>query len=87
MTALKVQVTQEHIDLGTRSDSLTCPIALALKTLGYTAPIVNSLFITLDPTAPFNSLLWLSQKVVDWLEKFDDGKKVPPFEFELSIPD
>jgi hypothetical protein len=82
-----VKVTQEHIDKGKRIDCYHCPVALALLDV-FKVKTVNvgafDLRIGLFPdnlifTVPTPSL------VERFIYRFDEGRSVEPFEFELSL--
>lgn len=77
---IKVSVTQKHIDEGVKSDNKTCPIALALKELGFKNPSVGCDSALIEKTVyrlPIDA-----ENFIDKLDFF--GKKsVAPFKFEL----
>jgi hypothetical protein len=90
---MQVSVTSQHIEHGVVADCQHCPIAVALAALGFD--------VTVDPTrVVFYSraddegefigdvlgevkLPWAARR---FLRRFDLGKPVQPFVFELAIP-
>lgn len=80
---LTVNVTQQHIQKGTRNDCRRCPVALALNEQH---PCENGwrvswLYARRDPSVLGAKLPENAQRFVT---KFDDGKRnVEPFTFDL----
>lgn len=79
---ITVQVTEEDIKGGLRESCHACPIALALKRLGYERPTVDGVAIDLDTLTTIPS----PDVVNDFVIAFDKGDKVKPFAFDLEIP-
>lgn len=72
---LTVQVTKEDIASGLKGHSEKCPIGLAMTRHG----VVIGEGITIDEKN--------KAKVFDFMEKFDLGQQVSPFEFTMrTIP-
>ena len=77
-----IKVTQEHIDSGVRGDCSKCPIALAISEQvnnrvgvskgGIIIPYLYETFLETPPLAR------------EFIEKFDAGKEVEPFVFNLE---
>jgi hypothetical protein len=78
---MTIQVTQEDISNGRRASCTDCPIALGLdRSLGFRCDGVGSLFAQIsgeDIALPPNAL--------NFLNRFDAGLPVQPFEFELDL--
>lgn len=76
---MKIKVTKEHIDKGVKGSWDCCPIALAIKEqLNIESIEVNDELISTqerDYRTPLSC--------VNFMEKFDEGDPVTPFEFEL----
>jgi len=85
-----VKVTKNHIDRGKPDSCYNCPIALALHEADYAV----SYMVTVSPVhvhLEFSGIetemdLPLPQIACDFIDDFDNGRKVKPFEFELEIP-
>jgi hypothetical protein len=79
-----IQVTQEHIDHGTRNSCYECPVALALheNLLGKNeVRVIHYIeIIGEDVSLKYK----LPDSVVHFIKRFDKGIKVEPFEFELT---
>lgn len=76
---MKITVTQEDIDNGERGDECRCPIALALnrivpggKVHSYSAELPKG-----------REEIPLPSAACYFVEKFDTGKPVQPFTFDL----
>lgn len=78
---MKISVTQEHIKKGKPRAHCACPVALAIKEVTPWCPMVDSKFVE------FGSFVMdLPQEVTTFIDLFDHGHPVEPFEFELEIP-
>ena len=81
---IKVKVKKEHINKGKRGVCQLCPIALALKDMGYKYVVVSGLAIDFYHG---NNQYFVSNtnKVVNFITTFDrEGKNaVKPVEFTL----
>lgn len=84
---MKIEVKQEHIEKGKRQDACHCPVALAIKdTVKVKFVYVHLFEINLKKKWARKAVeITLSKKVEKFVKKFDDGKKVKPFSFELKI--
>lgn len=87
---MKVQVTQDHIDNGHRNSAVSCPIALALKetpgatnvSVGIgTASIGYGNVLRYDYKRTYYHLPW---QATEFIDRFDFGDPVQPFEFEME---
>lgn len=79
---IKVKVTQQCINEGIPEDPSCCPIALAISggdnRQSFIA--VNPQHVTLD----FGAYYTLPIEAIGFIEDFDSGKAVAPFEFEMT---
>ncbi len=82
-----VTVTQAHIDNGSRS-STDCPIALAiLERLPHLACVeVDSNGVELICLNDDDIVCALPDEALRFINRFDFGAEVAPFEFSLHIP-
>ncbi len=93
---IPVNVTQKHIDIGDISKN-SCPVALALKDVGVTSPVVFNDFMT---GYYKGEKFWIDcpKEISDWIIDFDmnpddlcsfepNRGAVKPFSFELPIDD
>lgn len=82
-TSMKISITQSDIDQGKRHEARFCPIAMAASRAfhrdiwigwirGYSHPHVS-------PEVVFS----LPADARVFVQEFDDGKEVQPFEFEV----
>lgn len=78
---IRVEVTEADIAAGLPDACFSCPIALALKRLGYERPSVDGVAIELDTLTTVPS----PDVVNDFVIAFDKGDKVEPFAFELEV--
>ena len=82
-----ITVTQDDIDKGSRGESCKCPVALALKRAvphSDGVEVCEHFFVFHDAGVRwFTSLLPL--EVVRFVEEFDAGGKVEPFEFQMTF--
>lgn len=81
-----VVVTQEHIDKGHRNSVTSCPVALALDDLRVHV-WGGDVCLSRDGTHQgehFN--VTLPGEVSAWVNDFDDGLPVTPFEFDIEWP-
>ena len=82
---MKIEVTQKHIDLGERESSCSCPVALSLSDLGWARPIVCWFAQDLGAQGVKKHIrISLPEYVREWIDAFDRGCLVEPFEFELD---
>ena len=82
MKTLTVRVLRRHIKKGNKDTITMCPIALALKDMGFNLPRVyacGSIRHTRNTYAEYNTM------VANFIDSFDSGKPVSPFSFKLRI--
>jgi hypothetical protein len=79
---MTIHVTQEHIDKGLKSCG-GCPIALALRDAGFNDVVVFQRRFIYDARrgSPSHTL---PPEAREFIEKFDKGRTVQPFSFELE---
>ena len=91
---IRIRVTDEHIRLGCRGDTLRCPVARAITArFSPQANIVVNVYkgavsLRLGPLKEHWSPL--SKRVQDWIEDYDydpSSGVCQPFQFMLNIPD
>lgn len=83
--SVKLEITQSHIDDGVRTDATLCPIALALKSIGYEAIQVGRSGVYVpDPGHGNKTLLYLSTEATQFVHDFDHGFPVEPCTLELK---
>lgn len=95
-----IEVTQEHIDKGERSNALSCPVALAVRE-ALDAKKENEVAVSfrwITHLKEYRGWRTLFQKTQDWISypspkkvqefitDFDNGEPVAPFSFELKQP-
>lgn len=76
-----IQVTQEHIRKGRPAIKRYCPVALALHDAGYLNARVGVFDVYITAS---RSLDIVGTPVYEWIRRFDEGKPVEPFEFDLD---
>ena len=85
---LQINVTQELIDQGVKRDCLMCPFALAsCKAVEHTKYwFVASLRDRLRLITPSGTDcdIMYPRRAIDWIQRYDDDKKVRPISFELD---
>ena len=80
---MRIEVTQEDIDLGEPCDPLLCPVALAIdRQLPGSDCEVEYCTIDLEPGMVFKT----PQSVRNFIAAFDEEEPVAPFSFDLDIP-
>ena len=78
---MKVLVRRKHIREGNPNDAKRCPIALALREMGFSDPAVNHQDIEFSRQLKAE-LPGVAQK---FIMKFDNFEKVKPFSFLLRV--
>jgi len=83
---MQINVTQQHIDNGIKSDCRLCPIALALLPLFTNLPIeVDSCCIEIGCCIGSDDIQYYSpDSVIKFITAFDSSFPVKPFYFELQ---
>ena len=85
---MKINVTATDIDKGIRSDDTHCPIALAVKRALRKR---KGLFVTdigiewENKDERIEKLCGLPARARKFVERFDEGKPVKPFSFNIEV--
>lgn len=83
---MKIKVTQQDIDYGTQQSCSRCPIALAINRLSCVKKVlVSSTTIMVYVEDSAGDIYRLPDEACSFVDRFDNGKFVMPFEFD--IPD
>lgn len=77
----KIQVTREDIQAGKCGDPEFCPIALAAKRVFKETMLVGT--YDMNPLNNSFNRIELPAHAREFICRFDDNKKVEPFEFEV----
>lgn len=80
---MTIHVIQEDINNGKRMHCSDCPVALAVKrkfNLPSYAVVVSHSTIRFD-----NNVVTIPEIVSDFISKFDNGRYVTPFSFEIEL--
>lgn len=81
---VKVEVKAKHIKAGLPENFRFCPIALAVKDKGFQRP-----YVTVEVSAYDKEdnpvVASLPLKALNFIDKFDEGKKVKPFSFVANF--
>lgn len=82
---MRIAVTQENIDKGVRGETSNCPIALAVKALGYEYVCVGAESVDALRGSDGRAFLWyLPNEATSFVHAFDEGRKVAPFTFDFD---
>jgi len=85
---LTINVTARDIEYGKRLSCQSCPIARACRRLKYFQNCaVSNLRIYFNRVVTTDNSIELPREASEFIEKFDRGKKVKPFKFEIEVPD
>lgn len=84
MKRVKVEVTKEHIKEGSPGVASCCPIARAVRVLGLESPRVYPDGIYFGDYY-CRQLVRLPRSASRFVNAFDAGKKVKPFNFFLEV--
>jgi hypothetical protein len=76
-----INVTQDDIDKGEPCRAFCCPIALAIER--QTKALPESVVVYRQITIGSKFIMDSPPEVLNFIDKFDDGKNVEPFSFEL----
>lgn len=83
---LEIEVLDEDIQKGDQDDCHQCALARAIKRR--VAPYFKS-YVSVGSQS-FSMGIAASQPLppecVDWIKRFDDGEKVEPFRFQITLP-
>lgn len=85
---MKIEVTQYHIDNGSKAHACLCPIALAISDatgvddirVNYTTAMVTRWF---EDKEPVRTHYHMPTEASQFVDRYDTGDLVSPFEFEL----
>ncbi len=80
----KVKVTQRHIDYGVPCNAYSCPIAIAVRTIGIVSVASDRLVVSFDNYELLYSLPLAAQRFTD---HYDLGAPVKPFAFTARLVD
>lgn len=81
MKPIRVSVLRRHIESGQRSSRDRCPIALAIKEALITPYVlVDPASISINNHACYKP----TEQMVGFIRRFDAGRRVGPFYFELT---
>lgn len=78
---MRVRVTAEDIRLGKRMDCLDCPVARALQ-----RAVGRSVRVYASEKMAGQKVYRLPTSAARFIDQFDIGKKVRPFEFRVTVP-
>lgn len=81
---LKVEVTAEDIAKGQRQNPVACPVACALRRLGYPGAWFDGYDVGLETRG---DQIRAPRAARDFAELFDAALSVAPFSFELTDED
>jgi hypothetical protein len=84
--AMKIIVTNEDIEHGTRHDPERCPVARALSRVGVLHFGVMLASVVVADGQGHVTGLPLPGEVTDWILDFDGGRPVAPITFHLAVP-
>lgn len=82
-----IKVTQEDIDRGVRRHDAHCPIANAIRGMGYYGVSVAGIMACFYADDGCEHDIMLPRKAQQFANAFDDGDDVKPFEFECEDVD
>lgn len=84
---MKIEVTQEDIERGTRGHCALCPVARAVKRAMRTEDVwADGVAIVLTRHGDNRLFLDTPDEAICFMEEFDAGEPVEPFSFELEAP-
>jgi hypothetical protein len=80
-----INVTQDHINQGSRKTAKVCPVALAFSDVGLKNPVVGTTGVTYEHPDDDSRVLsdlpaWVGYRI----RRFDEGEGMEPFSFELE---
>lgn len=89
---MTINVTQHHIDIGKQQSLDFCPVALAIKdVVGFPWVLVSPGVVFLGGVIECMRLMGLDKRMPlpeiasRFVEAFDEGDPVAPFQFELEV--
>ena len=77
-----VRVENSHMEQGKKADSISCPIALALKGHLKMPVTVGVEMITVVEDGDQNKFLYPNKVIINWIRNFDEGLVVKPISLE-----
>lgn len=84
MKTIKVKVKQKHITKGRKRQPEACPIYHAMKDMGFKGHAVMGDVVEFDNDG--SRLVAIPAKAEDFVDNFDYGRPVSPFEFNIRVP-
>jgi len=82
---MKIVVTDGCIESGHRNDPCGCPIAIAARHAGFMLAAVETDAIYLYGWANRQAPIPLPPEATSFINDYDEGRPVEPFEFELPV--
>lgn len=85
---IKIEVTQKDIDSGVESDVEACPVWRGVRRVVKRGMrvLVDHISIDLRINGMWEEL-FTPQRAINFMKRFDDGRAVKPFSFDLDIPE
>lgn len=83
---VRIYVTKDNIAKGERTQIYCCPVALALKRTLNKEALVNQSWIDINTVLGYHQLT-TPQKASNFINNFDAGREVKPFQFTLEVPE
>ena len=80
---MKVNVTRQDIDQGERANCCNCPVARAIARLVPEGDQVEVLYASILRRGLQCRIVRIPEEVRDFIKKFDRGRWVKPFSFDL----
>jgi hypothetical protein len=83
---IRVRVTKRDIAGGHREDDCRCPVSLAVRRATGIPTSVTAGAIVVDYATPWQTEIDVDDDaVIDFIGRFDAGRKVSPFAFDLDF--
>lgn len=82
---MRIEVTQEDIENGKPYSAWSCAIAVAIRRA--TRREIVWVKLGENTIALYRREIPLPHSVKEWAERFDEGRSVEPFTFDLDIPE
>ncbi len=83
---MRIVVTKEDIENGTRQDPKGCPVGRALSRAGINHCCVTGPAVILKNERQHATALLLPEAVRSWIVNYDRGNSVEPIGFEVGLP-
>jgi hypothetical protein len=87
MKKIKVEVSKQDIEVGTRGEPDCCPIAWALERKDFKEIYVSDAYVNFEDEKGNLHEYYLPPKALGFVKAFDKGEDVFPFEFTLGDKD